>query len=145
MDIKSIKIISDNFGYGPMPDYNYEIEQHLTISSTGRVWCNRYIYGEGYRYLLNKKEQLSIGKDAAKRILDLVSVFSQTYQHYFVTDVGTWNMEIRYSNGDKRTIDGPLIGNVSADGIDLSDYIRSEVPIEGLFVFDGGAYEEENL
>lgn len=52
-------------------------------------------------------------------------------------------MEIRYSNGDKRKIDGPLIGNVFVEDIDLSDCIRSEVPIEDLFVFDGGTYEGE--
>ena len=66
-----------------------------------------------------------------------------TYQSHFVTDVGDWEMEIRYSNGDKRKIDGPLIGNVFVEDIDLSDCIRSEVPIEDLFVFDGGTYEEE--
>lgn len=142
MDIKSIKIVSNNLCYGPAPDYNDEIEQHLTISSTGRVWCNRYIFGEG-NYVLNRKEQISIGKDAAGRILGLVSDLLITYQSHFVTDVGDWEMEIRYSNGEKRKIDGPLIGNVFVEDIDLSDCIRSEVPIEDLFVFDGGTYEEE--
>lgn len=142
MDIKSIKIVSNNLGYGPAPDYNDEVEQHLTISSTGRVWCNRYIFGEGYNYVLNRKEQVSIGKDAAVHILGLISDLLLTYQSYFVTDVGDWKMEIRYRNGDKKKIDGPLIGNVFVDDIDLSDYIRSKVPIEDLFVFDGVAYEE---
>lgn len=36
-----------------------------------------------------------------------------------------------------------MIGNVFVGDIDLSDYIRGEVPIEGLFVFDGGEYEED--
>ena len=142
MDIKSIKIVSNNLCYGPAPDYNDEIEQHLTISSTGRVWCNRYIFGEG-NYVLNRKEQISIGKDAAGRILGLVSDLLITYQSCFVTDVGEWEMEIRYSNGDKKKIDGPLIGNVFVGDIELSDYIRGEVSIEGLFVFDGGEYEED--
>ena len=144
-EIKSIKIVSNNLCYGPAPDYNDEIEQHLTISSTGRVWCNRYIFGEGYNYVLKKKEQISIGKDAAVHILGLISELLLTYQRDFVTDVGHWEMEIRYTNGDKRIIDGPLIGNVYAGETDLSDYIRGEVPIDGLFVFDGGAYEEEEM
>lgn len=142
MDIKSIRIVSNNLGYGPAPDCNDEIEQHLTISSTGRVWCNRYIFGEGYNYELYKKEHVFIGKDPAKRILGLVSDFLQSYQGYFVTDVGSWEMEIRFNNGDKKRIDGPLIGNVFVEDIDLSDYIRSEVPITNLFVFDGGTDEE---
>jgi len=35
--IKSIRIDSENVCYGPEPDYNDEVFQHLTINAKGRV------------------------------------------------------------------------------------------------------------
>ena len=36
--LKKIRIVSNNICYGPMPDPDDEVEQHLTINDEGRVW-----------------------------------------------------------------------------------------------------------
>ena len=36
--LKKIRIVSNNICYGPMPDSDDEVEQHLTINDEGRVW-----------------------------------------------------------------------------------------------------------
>ena len=60
-----IKLISNNQGYGPMPDPAQEIEQRLTLSSTGRVWLSGYgmnmdrCYGDYNSPLIVKSHQIS--------------------------------------------------------------------------------------
>ena len=29
------------------PGWDEEVEQHLAIFSTGKVWCDRFVYGDG--------------------------------------------------------------------------------------------------
>ena len=53
----------------------------------------------------------------------------------FVTDVGKWQMEVSFNDGEKTVIKGPLIGAAFAEDLDLSEMIREEIPLEDLFVF----------
>lgn len=49
--LKKIRIVSNNICYGPMPDPDDEVEQHLTINDEGRVWFSGYNFGHsGERY-----------------------------------------------------------------------------------------------
>ena len=50
MNIDNIKIVSNNIGYGLPPHRDEEVEQHLAIFSTGKVWCDRFVYGDGPGY-----------------------------------------------------------------------------------------------
>ena len=43
-EIRSIRIESNNICYGPRPGADDEVEQYLTISSTGRVWFSARNY-----------------------------------------------------------------------------------------------------
>lgn len=54
--LKKIRIVSNNICYGPMPDSDDEVEQHLTINDEGRVWFSGYNFGhsgEGYEYVFD--------------------------------------------------------------------------------------------
>lgn len=63
MDIHKIKVISNNTCYGSEPSPNDEVEQHLTISSTGRIWFTGYNYGmEFENYKIGRDQNLSIDK-----------------------------------------------------------------------------------
>lgn len=42
MQIQKVRIISNNICYGPKPLPEDEVEQHLTISASGRVWFTGY-------------------------------------------------------------------------------------------------------
>lgn len=60
----------------------------------------------------------------------------------FVTDVGSYDLEIRYSNESKKRICGSLIGGVYSyaygeeTNIDVTRLIRRYIPVYGLWVFD---------
>ena len=141
-EIKSIRIESKNICYGPEPGANDEVEQCLTISSTGRVWFSarnyqQYCNGKGYC----RKKQVSIDKWKAEFLLRLIDNISGDMS--FVTDVGSYNLEIRYSNDIKREISGSLTDGVYShaygeeDNVDVTRLIRRYIPVYGLWVFDG--------
>ena len=45
--IKRIQLITNVMGYGLPPEPNEEVEQRITINSSGDVWLSSYNYGEG--------------------------------------------------------------------------------------------------
>lgn len=131
------------------PDRDEEVEQHLAIFSTGKVWCDRFVYGDGPGYgdgdesgcgdgsgrELKNRDEVFIGEEAAARILEHIESFVRSYQPMFVTDVGNWRMEVNFENGETTTIKGPLIGAAFVEDLDLSEMIREEIPLEDLFIF----------
>ena len=142
--LKSVRIVSNLMCFGPCPEPGDPVEQRLTISSTGRVWFSEYLYGNGYpeKYPLGRKIQLSIGKGRAAAILSrLVDVRDSGMLLMYCTDIGTWEMTLTDRAGNRSELSCSMNG-LLFDGIELSDYIRERVPIEGLAVF-GGENEEE--
>lgn len=143
MNIDNIKIVSNNIGYGLPPGRDEEVEQHLAIYSTGKVWCDRFVYGDGpgcgngdgSGCELKNRDEVFIGEEAAARILEYIESFVRSYQPMFVTDVGEWQLEVRFIDGEKTVIKGPLIEAAFVEDVDLSEMIREEIPLENLFVF----------
>ena len=45
---QKIRIVSNSIGYGPCPEPNDIVEQHITINSDGRVWFSEYAFGDGF-------------------------------------------------------------------------------------------------
>lgn len=90
MDIQKIRIISNNICYGPEHSPTDEVEQHLTISSTGRVWFAGYNYAGGFgKYEIGRKQQFSIEKITTDEILNLFSQYCEGGQlPCYATDVG---------------------------------------------------------
>ena len=138
--LRSIRLVSDGYGYGPKPEPGEEIEQHLTISRTGQVWFSGYHYPEenSVKESLLRKERLSISHSAAADILDaLAAVFDRGDVGCFVTDMGTWNLEMRFSDGSKERYGGSMCfePEISIAGKPLSQFIRDSIPIQDLFLF----------
>ena len=138
--LKSARIISDGYGYGPKPQPDEEIEQHLTISRTGQVWFSGYHFPEedSMKEGLLRKERVSISHTAAADILDaLAAVFDRGDIGCFVTDMGTWNLEMRFSDGSKERYGGSMCfePEISISGKPLSQFIRDSIPIQDLFLF----------
>ena len=140
-EIRSIRIESNNICYGPEPGADDEVEQYLTISSTGRVWFS----ARNYQQYCNskdycRKKQTSIDKWKAEFLLRLIDNISENMS--FVTDVGSYDLEIRYSNDTKRRISGSLIGGVYShaygeeNNVDVTRLIRRYIPVYGLWAFD---------
>ena len=135
--LKKFRLISNNICYGPCPDADEEVEQHLTIISDGRVWFSRYKYGLGDgKYELAEKKQLNIGKDIAVDILAFTKkYFDEKGIIMKCTDVGIWELFLTDENDAKYTIDGSVIPDDYTS--EISNYIREMLPLENLFLFDG--------
>ena len=135
--LKKFRLISNNICYGPCPDADEEVEQHLTIISDGRVWFSRYNYGLGDgKYELAEKKQLNIGKDTAVGILAFTKkYFDEKGIVMKCTDVGIWELFLTDENDAQYTIDGSVIPDDYTS--EISNYIRERLPLENLFLFDG--------
>lgn len=140
--LKKIRIESNNVCFGPFPENDEEVEQHLTINSAGRVWLTRKSFSDE----VIEKKQFSIGKEMASRLLiTFEKRFSGNPHITFVADVGCWEITLTYEDGREKAFKGSFLveefGNVSG----LSDIVREAVGRDDLFVFDGNPDRIEDL
>ena len=104
------------------------------------MWFSGYHYPEenSVKESLLRKERLSISHSAAVDILDaLAAVFDRGDVGCFVTDMGTWNLEMRFSDSSKERYGGSMCfePEISIAGKPLSQFIRDSIPIQDLFLF----------
>lgn len=138
--IKKIRIVSNNISYGPRPEPEDEVEQHLTVNTDGRVWFSTYVFGDGIgKYRKSKTKNFSIDKSNATELLDKVAAYfsREDYTDVFATDIGIWEMELTNTEGKTYKFQGSLCADFDADGIDLSDLIRDSLGLPDLYAFDG--------
>ena len=137
--LKKIRIVSNNICYGPMPDPDDEVEQHLTINDEGRVWFSGYNFGHsGERYEKARSKIFKIEKAATDRLLCAIAAyFGNEYDEIFATDIGNWKMELTNTEGTVYKFRGSLCADFDYEGIDLSDLVRDTVGMDDLYVFDG--------
>lgn len=137
--LKKIRIVSNNICYGPMPDPDDEVEQHLTINDEGRIWFSGYNFGHGgEKYEKARNRNFKIEKsDIDKLFGTIATYFGNGYDEIFATDIGDWVMELTNTDGKIYKIRGSLCADFDYDGIDLSDLVRETVGMDDLFVFDG--------
>lgn len=142
---KKLRIVSNNICYGPCPEPDDEVEQHLTINTEGRVWFSAYAFGDGTeKHIKTRSKNFSIDKSIALEILNKVSsYFSEEYEELFATDIGDWILEITNTEGKTYKFRGSLCADFEVDEIDLSDLIRESLNISDLYVFDGDNKPDE--
>lgn len=135
--LRKFTLILNNTCYGPCPEASDEIEQRLTVSANGRVWFIGYVFGdEPGKHPVGRKAYRNIGAEFAQKLLDLLEqYFSEEYLIPMATDVGSWELHL-YSE-TVNVYRGSLSEDLVVDDIPLSCYMRSVIPIEGLFAFDG--------
>ena len=137
--LKKVCIVSNNICYGPMPEPDEEIEQHLTINDEGRVWFSGYNYGHGgERYEKARSKNFKIDKTATDKLLNAIAgYFGNEYVEIFATDIGDWIMELTNTEGITYKFRGSLCADFDYEGTDLSDLVRDTVGMDDLYVFDG--------
>lgn len=137
--LKKIRIVSNNICYGPMPDSDDEVEQHLIINDEGRVWFSGYNFGHsGEGYEKARSKIFKIEKAATDRLLCAIAAyFGNEYDEIFATDIGNWEMELTNTEGTVYKFRGSLCADFDYEGIDLSDLVRDTVCMDDLYVFDG--------
>jgi len=137
MKIQSIKIISNNISFGPMPKSDEVVEQRLTVSRNGRVWFSSYMYGEGFdKHVLKETKHATIGRIKADEMFELLEEMNESYLPILCTDIGSWELIIKDCEKKTVALGGSLIGEVLAGDLDLTSYIRNVIPIDGLWIFD---------
>lgn len=139
LQIQKVIIVSNNIYYGPEPLPDDEVEQHLTVAAIGRLWFTGYKYTHGFdKFEICRRQQLAIGKPVAKEILAIFSQYINSNQLVcYATDIGSWEIVITDTEGKEYTFKGSLCGGVTVGDIDLTYYLREQIPVDGLFVFDG--------
>lgn len=139
--LKKMRIVSNNICYGPVPEPDDEVEQHLTINNEGRVWFSGYNFGhDSERYEKARSKNFKINKAAADKLLDAIATyFGNEYMEIFATDIGDWVMELTNTEGGIYKFRGSLCTDFDYEGTDLSDLVRDMVGMDDLYVFDGNS------
>ena len=141
--LKKFTLVSNNICFGPCPESGDEVEQRLTVSSTGRVWFTGYAFCvSSGRYPVRRRIQTNIKAEHAQRLLDLLEIyFGEEHLIPMATDVGSW--ELMLYGESVSTFNGSLCEDLIVEDVPLSQYIRQLVTIDDLFVFDGNPEPEE--
>lgn len=118
-----------------------EVEQKLTITKSGRIWFSAKNYNpDKSDDRCCRKKQLSIGRWKAEFLIRMIENMPEASS--CVSDVDSYELEIKYRNGLKKCVSGQLNGNVlshaygNIDNVDLTRLFRRYIPIFGLWVFD---------
>lgn len=137
--LKKMRIVSNYICYGPMPEPDKEVVQHLTINDKGRVWFSGYNFGHGDgRYEKARSKSFKIEKANAGRLFDAIEAyFGKGYNEIFATDIGDWVMELTNTEGKTYKFRGSLCADFDYEGTNLSDLVRDTVGMDDLYVFDG--------
>ena len=137
MQIQKVRIISNNIGFGPEPLPDDEVEQHLTVSDSGRIWFTGYRYADGFgKFEICRRQQFDIGKPVAKGILALFSMYLDSDKlGWLTTDIGNWEMVITDTEDKEHTLEGSLNGGVTVGDTNLTYYLREHIPVNDMFLF----------
>lgn len=135
--LQKAKIVTNLLCYGPCPEPNDPIEQHLTISSTGRVWFSEKILGspDDSKHPTGRKVQMSIGRGRAAAILSKLADLKEPDPFSYCTDCGSWHLTLTRPDGTKVKMTDSANNGVILDGENLTDFIRNRIPIESLMIF----------
>lgn len=132
-----LKLISTSIPYGPVPDADTEVEQHLVITGEGRVELTSYIYGTTCGYEKNNSIQLYTSQETATLILlQIEKYFSKGYDVPHVPDSGIWSLEITGAGDETLSFAGSF--HLADETLcKISDSIRNLLNMPNLFLFDG--------
>lgn len=144
--LQKIRIISNRLCYGPCPEPDEEVEQHITINSEGRIWFSAYVFGqrcEG-KYEKSRTQNLQLNKDNTESIFSaFTTYFSKGYDEDFATDIGSWKLELTNTDGRTYQFQGALCSKLEVNGVDLSDLLRDCLEMSDLYAFDGNLKPDE--
>ena len=118
--LMKMRIVLNNICYGPMPESDEEVEQHLTINNEGRVWFSGYNFGLcGERYEKARSKNFKIDKSAAEKMFCAIAAyFGNEYTEIFAMDIGDWIMELANTEGVTYKFRGSLCADFDYEGTD---------------------------
>ncbi|WP_051226399.1 tetratricopeptide repeat protein [Butyrivibrio sp. MC2013] len=148
MKIQKIRLVSNRNSVSGTGPSSSETEQKLTISASGRLWFSAYCRSEedDPDYGPVRKLGATLGKDRAAEVLDHIEeVFRGKIEGKRALAGSEEDDEYQLTITDTKGKNHIYYGIMSrkADRImaTLSDDLRSLIPVDGLFLFDGGYVE----
>ena len=90
------------------------------------------------------KKTINIGKDKAAEILAAIELrFESGFIPDFCTDIGSWNLNIFFEDGNELSCAGSLGSDDRIEEMKISRKIRDALGIHDLYAFDGN-YDDES-
>ena len=145
MRVHKIRLVSHFVEQFPAPISGEESEQKLTISNSGRLWFTAYtLEADNKDYSAVRKLGATIGKDRAQDILDKIAevFYGRKEGSYTSEDIGSYSLEITDSKGNVFFYGGELSKKADRIVTHLSETLRELIPVDHLFLFDGGKDED---
>lgn len=140
--LRSFRLESNNECYGPCPEPNDIVEQHLSVHRDGRFRLSAYRFGDGNGLVRAATIQRKIRPEQAEQIFLLLEQhFAENTLQAFVTDVGSWDLELVNSDNTRFRYSGSLVSDEKLSCI--SNIIRSTLKLDDLFCFDGNELPDE--
>ena len=140
--MQKIRIKSNCICYGPRPEPDDEVEQHLTVTADRKVYFSSYCWGDGGRYKKAREQNFKIHSDTISYILKIVGdYFSKENEMYFATDIGSWEIDMFNTNGKSFRFAGSLCPGVS-ELDNISSIMRHNLDMPDLLVFDGDSHQD---
>jgi hypothetical protein len=134
-----MRLVSNNLCFGPAPEPEDEIEQHLTLFSDGRVFFTGYKFGEfGIgKHQRKRTKNFKIDSTRAAYLLGNVGLYFSEYQELvFATDIGTWTVELTNTDDEVFEYSGSLYMDLVVEYNGLSDLLRKYLEMPDLIGFD---------
>ena len=123
------------------PALGEEFKQRLTLMKDGSAVLTRWFIEEDslahFPALTGKKEQRRYRDKPTARLMELIAAFLKEAPDLFINDAGTWQAEITYSDGEKQSFDGTMLGDIEVQSRKLSALARKTLGSDDLWLFSG--------
>lgn len=134
----SLKLVSNNLRFGPVPAPGVEFEQQLTLTQNGNGTYHVLTMDRYGQEQISRTKKIRLKPAQAQGILQqFETYFHQGYETEFATDIGQWNLCLKNSEGEKFYFLGSLLATLEVEGLDLSDCLRQALKLPELNAFDG--------
>ena len=127
--------IKSHTGYGCI---DFACEQHLTVSSTGRVYFKQTKPYFDDDFSSDIKTQLFIGRERANEILEKIyNYYLSKHEYCIVLDGGDFDLTMTFEDGKKIKFNNSMAYEKGSLDNEISDFIRERIPLENLMLLDG--------
>lgn len=135
---RRFRLISNNICYGPEPHPKDEVEQRLSLDSSGAVLFEYYHFEDLDAGHPSYSIEHQIDCGLAQEIMDRIEHhFAESGSIAGVTDLGRWELSFEDENGAVAEYSGPLLDEVDGSLDELSEYLGRKMGLFGLWAFNG--------
>ena len=164
-ELRKIRLVSNRLGYGPCPEPDEEVEQHITLNAEGQVWLSSYVFGQRRDGRCEKahSQNLKIDKAASDKIFSafteslIVDRESESIEH--IQNIGSGcsvsrkykvegGVESLLEDMDAENIFDHIEGNpenVVVDPLETIDYTIKVISQKGNEKLIQGTYDKKGL